>query len=481
MNAPVCTSIENKHSLPFTLLLLLLYLVLCSFVIVLALTGTWKISLAMCFIAFFLITAYKNQWHIFLLISICIISFLELSFGIRLGSAAGLSLMNIALGFGFLLLMVKNLKSEKRFFQKSFFNWPLLLLGFYKITSLFFTYLKGDYEETLAVLLASLKNEIDPFLMFLIAFNLLQSKEDIKKIVYFLLIFFIFIIFVSVLNYYVGVGFLSFAEVGWGIKEISTGPYQPGYRLTGLFNDPNTFASLLILFFALTISSIFHIRKTYLKLILIVSLYFQIFALILTGSRGGYIGFFGLILILFFVAMKKNIVKRKHLIVYAALLLILVTAVFTFYRVPFMANVLGRLQSANVHNVITVTSRLELWKTGITGFFHAPLFGHGWKNFIDVHNSYIYYLVTLGVIGFGLYMLIYINFIITCWKGLEKSRFSTRNYINLSFLAGFGGILLVMNFIGIYYVYHYLFFYAGIVMKYNALTKIPTQTYPLKE
>jgi hypothetical protein len=469
MNTLVNFSIENKLHSPFTPLFFVLYLALCSFVIILALTSAWKISLVVVFLSFFLITAYKNQWNIFLLISICIISFIELSLGIRLGSTAGMSLMNVALGLGLLLLMIKNLKTEKRFFQQSFFNWPLLILGLYKFTSLFFTYLRGEYADKFPVLLTYLKNEIDPFLIFLVAFNLLDSEEDIKKIVYFLLGFSIFIIFMNVLNYYIGIDFLSFADVGWGVKEISSGPYQPGFRLTGLFKDPNLFASLLILFSSLTITTIFYTNQVYLKLIFTVCLFFQIFALVLTGSRGGYVGFFGLVLILFFVAMKKKFIKFKQVIFYAGLLLLLIAAVFALYRVPFMTNVFGRLQSENVHNVITVTSRLELWKTGIIGFFQAPLFGHGWKNFVDVHNSYIFYLVTLGVVGFSLYMLIYFNFLIICWRGLKNDRFDTKNYINFSFIAGFGGILLVMNFIGIFYVYHYLFFYAGIVMKYNTL------------
>lgn len=473
MNSFASSPTDNKLRLPFSPLFFGLYLALCAFVIIVALMSAWKIGLAVLFLSFFLITAYKDQWNIYLLFSICIISFLELSTGIRLGSAAGASLMNMALLLSFLYLIVKNLKTEKRFFQRSIFNWPLLLLGSYKVVSLLFTYLEGEYTETLPVLLAYLKNEIDPFLIFIIAFNLPNSKRDIRIIVHFLLIFIAFIVFINVLNYYVGIEFLSFADVGLGYKEIFSGPYQPGFRLTGLFKDPNTFASFLILFSALTITTIFYAKKLFFKSIAAVFLFFQIFTLVLTGSRGGYVGFSGLVLLLFFIAVKKKYVNPKQAVIYAGLMLVLMATVFSLYRVPFMENVLGRLQAGNIHNVITISSRLELWKTGFSEFLRAPLFGHGWKNFVDVHNSYIYYLVTLGIVGFGLYIFIYANIFLRSWRCLDSFRFDTKNYILAGFIAGLGGILLVMNFIGIYYVYHYLFFYAGIVMKFCDLTKSP--------
>ena len=161
-------------------------------------------------------------------------------------------------------------------------------------------------------------------------------------------------------------------------------------------------------------------------------------------------------------------------------LLGLVLTLALIYRGPFAVNVMERFHyEGDVDLDILTQRRYRLWKMGLSQFLESPLVGVGWKNSIDVHNSFIYYLVTLGIIGFSLFLFIYLKIIRICWKHLQRDRLTYGNYLNLSFLAGFLGILTIMMSLGIYYVYHYLFLYSGLVLKYNKLEDSPGQGYDL--
>jgi O-antigen ligase len=318
-------------------------------------------------------------------------------------------------------------------------------------------------------MLVAFKNEMDYILVFFIAFNLPSSKKDIKRISFILLGFFVLILLFSMLNYYIGIKGMSFAEIAPGVNELHGGSFQPGYRLTGFFGDPNLFACLLILFSALILSFYFYSRQKIIRLVLAICLFFQVVVLILSGSRGGYVGFISMIIAFLFIVLIKKLMSPQKLVVCIGLILILIMAVYVIYPVPFMTNIFGRITTDVPLNVQTASSRLEYWKTGIHGFFQSPFFGHGWKTMRRVHNSFISYLANLGLLGFGLYVFIYAKMLTVCYRSLDRAQFTFNNFINISFIAGFIGLLAVMIFILPFSVSHYLFFYAGIVLKYNYL------------
>ena len=459
----------NFHS---PLVILGVSLGICALVIYLAILGAWKLGLLIFFWALFLIAAFSGHENIILLSSICLISYLEVTAGVRLGNIRGMSFMNLALGTGFVLFMIKNLQSRKKLFQECSLNLPLLLLALYKLGSLGVTYFQGFYSQDLSELLILYKDEIDPFLVFLIVFNLPRSKEEIKTVFHFLLGLFLFVVFLNLLTYFGTVPLPSFLTTNPTARELTTGPYLPGLRLAGQFKDPNLFASFLVLFLPLTMTLGAYTKKIFLKVVLAIVLFFELFVLVLTGSRGGYVGFLGSLVILLFFAWKKKFFRSKHIWLSVGVILIFVLLLGVVFRHSFSSNVLGRFVFLeDYHSDSSIMKRYEFQTTGLAQFFESPLFGRGWRNSIDVHNSYLYDMATLGMIGLLLTLVIYAKIFVTCSRGLVADKFDYDNHVNLSFLAGFFGILVVMLSLGLYFVHHYVFFYAGLVLKYNTLKK----------
>ena len=103
--------VKNLHKI----ILILSVVFLCSFVIILSLSGKWEICLIVTFFSLFFVFLLKNHWSFFLLILLFITPNLEKIFNIKLGSTQGISLMNFCLVSGFMLFMIMNMKSEKRF------------------------------------------------------------------------------------------------------------------------------------------------------------------------------------------------------------------------------------------------------------------------------------------------------------------------------------------------------------------------------
>jgi len=463
--------IENIKKSP--LLAKILYfgviLSLCLLVIYSSLYLSWKVSLVLLIVILSLISLYTEQSSLFILASICIIFFFERNLGLKLSPVTGISFMNIILGIGVFLFVINNLRRRKKVFLKCPLNWILLVLVIYSFASLALNYFVGNYTAGLPTLLALFKSHVvNLFLIFLIAFNLPDSRKETKSFSYFLLGFFIFVILINILTYYGIFRFISYEELG-GVQKFK-GVFQAGYRLMGIFNEPNIFASYIILFFPLSINMIFMTKNLFFRLLLLATLFFAIFVLVLTGSRGGYVGFLIALGVLFFLSYKLKITTKKHLVIAVLIFVLLLILVSIFFRDAFFVNVIGRFSFLTDFEFdVSILGRLNFWRQGIQQFLSTPILGVGWHNYLAVHNNFLYHLVTLGIFGFAAYLFLYYKIFKTVLSKLmsDKSRFSI--FINLSFLAGFSGLLATMFFLEVYFVLYFLYLYVGLVLKHNLL------------
>ena len=463
--------IEDTRIAPSLLRIFYLSLIvfLCFLVIFFSVYIPLKISLILLILILSLISLYTEQSSLFILSSICIIFFFERNLGLKLSPVKGISFMNIILGIGVFLFMIKNLKQKKKLFLKSPLNWILLILVLYSFASLAMNYSTGHYSVDIASLLALFKNHvINLFIIFLIAFNLPDSKQDIKVFAYFLLGFFIFVIFINILTYYGIVKFISYEELG-GYQKFK-GAFQPGFRLMGIFQEPNIFASYIILFFPLSINMIYLTRKLSVKILLLVILFFSIFVLVLTGSRGGYFGFLVALGTLIYLNHKIKIRTKKHLFFIVFIMIVMLALVSLFFRDAFTVNVIGRLSFLKNFEIDwSIKGRLNFWNLGSQQFLKSPIFGVGWHNYFGVCNNFLYYLVTLGIIGFAVYLFLYYRIFQLSFNKLMSDRSSFSCFINLSFLAGFLGLLATMFFLEVYFVLYFFYLYVGLVLKNNLL------------
>jgi len=463
--------IENAKNFPLLskIFYFALILSLCFFVVYSSVYMSWKVSLILLILLFFLISLYTEQSSLFILSSICIIFFFERNLGLTLSPITGISFMNIVLGIGVFLFIVKNLKKQKKIALNCPLNWILMMLVIYSFASLTVSFLAGNYEESIPVLLALFKSHVvNLFIIFLIAFNLPDSKKDIKAFTYFLLGFFIFVIFINILAYYGIVKFISYEELG-GFQKYK-GAFQLGYRLMGIFKEPNIFASYIILFFPLSINMIYMTRNLFVRILMLATLFFSIFVLALTGSRGGYFGFLVALGMLLYLTYKMKMTTKKHLLIVVLITVLLLTLVFLFFRDTFLVNVIGRLSFLSDFEFDwSIKGRLNFWNLGSQQFLTSPIFGVGWHNYFGVHNNFLYYLVTLGIVGFAAYVFLYYKIFRLSLNNLMSNKSGFNSFINLSFLAGFSGLLATMFFLEVYFVLYFLYLYVGLVLKHNLL------------
>jgi O-antigen ligase len=430
---------------------------------------SWKVSLVLLILLIALISLYTGQSSLFILSSICVIFFFERNLELKLSPITGISFMNILFGIGVFLFIIKNLKKRKKVFLNCPLNRILIILVIYSFASLTVNFLAGNYEQSLPILLALFKNHVvNPFVIFLIAFNLPDSKKDIKAFTYFLLGFYIFVILINILTYYGVVKFISYEDLG-GYEKFK-GTFDSVYRLKGIFNDPNIFASYMILFFPLLINMIYITRKLSVRILLLASLFFSIFILALTGSRGGYFGFLVALGMLLYLVYKMKFMTTKHLLIGVLIIILLLILVSLFFRDTFLVNVIGRLSFiSNQELDWSIKGRLNFWRLGSQQFLRSPLFGVGWYNYFAVHNNFLYYLVTLGLVGFAVYLFFYYKIFQFSLNKLMSNKSDFSSFINLSFLAGFSGLLATMFFVEVYFVLYFLFLYVGLVFKHNLL------------
>jgi O-antigen ligase len=458
-----------------------------SLVIVLAVLPSYqKFILVLLFLCFFTASLMQGFTAVFLIASLCGVFFIEVTLGAGLSETRGLSFMNVALGCSLVYLAIRNLRLDKKLLQPSPLNIPLLLLALYSFFSMILTYVQGRYAlrefpgislsesylpgTTLRELLSSFKNELNFFFIYLIAFNLPRSKKEIRAILCLLVGFFIVTNLVNILGFYGVVNFISYEQMVRGHDLKFAGAYEPGFRLRGTLREPNIFASFLVLYLPLLISAVLNQKKALLRSALLGSLFLSLFVLLLTGSRGGYVGLLVAFSVFLLLLRKIRMLPARRLIVFIAVTAILVGLIVLLYPDIVSTNVIKRFTPKEELDINVMShQRLTYWRVAVGEFFDQPLFGRGWKNSFPSHNNFLYYLMTLGVVGFGIYAVIFLKMARLPLKKLSPGQLDFNNLTNISFLAGLSGFLSAMFFVEVGRVIGLLFLLAGIVLRSAAL------------
>ncbi|OGZ34119.1 MAG: hypothetical protein A2Y98_02180 [Candidatus Portnoybacteria bacterium RBG_19FT_COMBO_36_7] len=168
-------------------------------------------------------------------------------------------------------------------------------------------------------------------------------------------------------------------------------------RVFGTIGNPAFLASYLIfnIFFAGYLIFLSWAEKRNWKdkqtILWVTSFFIQLGALFLTGTRGGYVGFFAgaiLYLILFALFYPAKIF-RKYFLAFLAAIIILGGLIFAFRNSSFVQNNpdLNRLASISLKDV-TAQNRLILWQKAWKAWRERPVFGWGPENYEVAINKY---------------------------------------------------------------------------------------------
>ncbi len=195
--------------------------------------------------------------------------------------------------------------------------------------------------------------------------------------------------------------------------------YQSRFTATGF--DPNELALMLVLSFPLSLYLASSTRSHALVWLYRVQLMLTASAVLLTASRGPFLASFGLVLFLPAVFFRSSEKQKAALVAVAVL-----GAGLILYLVP--AASWARLGTIGTQvSTGTFNDRTIIWEAGLNVFRQNPILGVGAGAFSTVvrnstgisyvaHNTFLSILVEQGLIGFGLFITLFIYSIRSCLR-----------------------------------------------------------------
>jgi O-Antigen ligase len=243
---------------------------------------------------------------------------------------------------------------------------------------------------------------------FLLLISLITDTTRLRRFLHWIALFSAAVTLVAVLRYHADIALPAPPpKANPGNKDVMHGTYvvdktrdaQTGELVdvqrmcgTGIFNDPNDFALVLVAAIPLCLYWLTDPTRKAMRPIWFVLLLFFGYALMLTHSRGGFLALMAGLLTLFHVRF-----GGKKTVLLGLIFLPLLFVVFA-----------GRMTTLSTDEG-TGQARIQLWSDGLTIFQQSPLFGIGMANYHQfsshvAHNSFIHSYTELGVIGGTLFL-----------------------------------------------------------------------------
>lgn len=189
----------------------------------------------------------------------------------------------------------------------------------------------------------------------------------------------------------------------------------------GITKQPGICAMYMV-----TLSSYFFARimKEKIKIKYIAGYVLCIIAILITGKRAAIL-FSTLTMIILVCFYKPRKISCDLLL---KVLISLIVGIGLLYFLNTKFDLLSTLKNKNsnlaVNNDLT-NGRTEIWKDSMELFFEKPIFGIGLKKYylirgLDIHNTYLQYLVEMGIVGFIVFISCFGYIILNCLKKCKK-------------------------------------------------------------
>jgi len=330
------------------------------------------------------------------------------------------------------------------------------------------------------------------FAFFLILFFNLKNNKQIKRILKAILFSSLVVILYGFCQ------FLGFDFVNW---------YEPASRTFRIFStigQPNFLGSWLLLVIPIIVLFLIRASKKFKKdksikqqiigALIVSLLFFAVFSLALTQSRGAWIGFF---FAFFFFSIIYNFLQKQKRLALPLTTLLVIIIIFTVYLnfnplSPRLDDsfLVSRFKSlTNLRHSVTGQARINNWEVAINLIKQKPVLGYGMEtqsfNFVKyykpemalvekinvypdrAHNDFLDTLLISGVLGLVSYLFLIGSVFYFALKNIfkNKSRLTV-----LILLTGLLGYLISLQF-----SFHviptaiYFWGYMAIILKINNL------------
>lgn len=249
-------------------------------------------------------------------------------------------------------------------------------------------------------------------------------------------------------------------------------PPVKGGRFEGFLGQPNEYGQFLTLFLPACIVLCRESRGMA-RLLAGIGVFASGLALVLTGSRGAFVGLVaGAVIACFYLRryIPAQTVVRAATAAAVICAAIVVTTLVTGYADLYLDRFSGLEGTAHV----ATSGRSSIWSQAIKSMLENPLSflsGYGFFSYessrsfrLSTHNTYLWYLYNLGVIGLFLFLGIFSRILSTARSAIADA--SERRQLHLMGMI-FGVIgFLVATFFSDYHELGYLLWaYVGVVMR----------------
>lgn len=375
---------------------------------------------------------------IFLICFLLFIFWLENSLNIGFVIFKGFSLFNLSI---YLLLLQYTYLAIKRrkLMIGNRLNAPLLVYVYIAIISI---PIKMLYDEVPFYLLGEVvefKNWLEPYLLFFVVYNVIRDEKTCRVTLVAMLVMLMLTSLMAPLTS-LGIGTGSYAAFAGHEGRAS------GFATMNV----NGFAMYLVLFIPFVLSNVLFKKHKFLNIINIVLLLASFLALIIAGSRSGFVCMIAAIVYYLFSLKRFNIVRTSTIVYIVLVLLIGAIVSFLFAPKQVQETVAKRVDIEESGGVSEFTSgRTEIIPFGWKYFMESPIYGHGfqtfgalmereWK-FIVAHNAFLNNMVQFGSIGLIAFCWIFVRLYLTVVKQLKFSNSKMMTVMYVSFCAGLLG------------------------------------------
>lgn len=231
------------------------------------------------------------------------------------------------------------------------------------------------------------------FVFFLVLVGVFQQKRD----------WFNFLRFTVLVS--IPVGLAGFIQK-FGVFYFYTDPNDP--RISATFGNPVFYGNYLVLIIILSLFLIFLEKNNQFKILFTGTLIFNSFLLLLTGTRGAWMGIisaiFFLIVTWFFLFSKKREGTRMALLFGIFIFLLFFLLFLLFSDIGYLPETTFLMRFESIFDVLAEfkNARLSVWSLGINAWKDSPLLGHGLESFSYIYDRY-YQASLLGTISESLF------------------------------------------------------------------------------
>jgi len=312
----------------------------------------------------------------------------------------------------------------------------------------------GHYDFAASGIL--LKSElIDYYIFFLVFLFGAKTPDDAMKMIKGLVLGAVFANVITVLD--------AFGVVSLGFRIREDG------RTAGAIGESNQYAAFIVLFLPATVAAAVSSRG-FQRLFWLGSAMVAAMTLVMTASRGGFVGLAMCCAVGAFLYRHLISYSRIAGWVFAAMILLVLVVTFSHYGNLLAERMMG---TGDVDTNTASSGRSEIWTTALAAMVAHPLTfitGFGWDVYSSMpfefatHNHYLHLWFNLGLVGLacGSYLL---------FSGIGRARRASlqaappyRGQL-IAFVLGGVGVATAVFFVDLHQPWYYFWMYAGVVMR----------------